>query len=144
MRCQSVSPSTLVPSCLADTTPRSCYFPRLRSGHSDASEPHSQAERDSIQATLAQLPDEDRIRTFDAHRAKLLALRAAIAVASPARREELCRIVVEQVVVNDREVRQIVWTPPARPFFDEQREYPQAALGARPLSDDGDLEWYVA
>jgi hypothetical protein len=49
-----------------------------------------------------------------------------IAVASPARREELCRIVVEQVVVDDREGRQIVWTPPARPFFEKQREYPQA------------------
>jgi hypothetical protein len=51
---------------------------------------------------------------------------------------------VEQVVVNDRTVEAIVWTPPARPFFEKQREYPQAALGARPLSDDGDLEWYVA
>jgi hypothetical protein len=47
-----------------------------------------------------------------------------IAVASPARREELCRIVVEQVVVDDREGRQIVWTPPARPFFEKPREYP--------------------
>jgi len=23
-------------------------------------------------------------------------------------------------------------------------EYPQAGLGTRPLSEDGDLEWYVA
>jgi hypothetical protein len=54
----------------------------------------------------------------------------ALAVASPARREELCRIVVEQVVVNDREVEAIDWTPPARPFFADvcekrQRECPQ-------------------
>ena len=86
-------------------------------------------ERDSIQAALAQVPDGDRIRTFDAYRAKLLALHAAIGVASPARREELCRIVVEQVVVDDREVGQIVWTPPARPFFTEVGAgawYPQA------------------
>jgi hypothetical protein len=73
-------------------------------GWGDISDREYQTERDSIQAALAQLPDEDRIRTFDAYRAKLLALPAAIAVASPARREELCRIVVEQVVVNDREV----------------------------------------
>jgi glucose-6-phosphate dehydrogenase assembly protein OpcA len=50
----------------------------------------------------------------DAYRAKLLALPAAIAAASPARREELCRIVVEQVVVNDRNVKAIVGTLPAR------------------------------
>jgi hypothetical protein len=95
-------------------------------GWGDISDREYQAERDSIRAALAQLPDEDRIRTFDAYRAKLLALPAAIAAASPARREELCRIVVEQVVVNDRVVEDIAWTPPARPFFEKQREYPQA------------------
>jgi hypothetical protein len=41
----------------------------------------------------------------------------AIAAASPARLEELCRIVVAKVVVRDREVQSIEWTPPARPFF---------------------------
>jgi DNA invertase Pin-like site-specific DNA recombinase len=95
-------------------------------GWGDISDREYQTERDSIHAALAQLPDEDRIRTFDAYRTKLLALPSAIAVASPARREELCRIVVERVLVDDREVRQIVWTPPARPFFEKQREYPQA------------------
>jgi hypothetical protein len=97
-----------------------------RSGSRRTVESEYQTERDSIQAALAQLPDGDRIRTFDAYRARLLALPAAIAAASPARREELCRIVVEQVVVNDRVVEDIVWTPPARPFFEKQREYPQA------------------
>jgi DNA invertase Pin-like site-specific DNA recombinase len=95
-------------------------------GWGDISDREYQSERDSIQAALAQLPDEDRIKTFDAYRAKLLALPAAIAAASPARREVLCRIVVEQVVVNDRNVEDIVWTPPARPFFEKQQEYPQA------------------
>jgi hypothetical protein len=95
-------------------------------GWGDIRDREYQTERDSIHAALAQLPDEDRIRTFDAYRAKLLALPAAIAVASPARREELCRIVVEKVVVNDRVVADILWTPPARPFFEKQREYPQA------------------
>jgi hypothetical protein len=42
--------------------------------------------------------------------------------------------VVEQVVVGDRKVEEIVWTPPARPFFERQRECPQGALGTRPLS----------
>ena len=69
--------------------------------------------------------DDDRTRTFDACRAKLLALPAAIAAASQARQEELCRIGVERVVMNNRNVEAIVWTPPARPFFEKQREYPQ-------------------
>ena len=95
-------------------------------GWADISDREYQTERDSIHAALAQLPDGDRIRTFDAYRARLLALPAAIEVASPARREELRRILVEQVVVKDRVVEAISWTPPARPFFEKQREYPQA------------------
>ena len=85
-----------------------------------------QAQRDAVRVALAALPDDDRIRSFDAYRARLLALPEAIAVASPARREELCRILVERVVVRDREVAAIDWTPPARPFFEKrQRECPQ-------------------
>jgi hypothetical protein len=53
------------------------------------------------------LPDGDRIRHFDAFRAQVLALPAAIEVASIARREELCRIVVSRVVVRDRAVEAI-------------------------------------
>ncbi|MFI5259897.1 MAG: recombinase family protein [Candidatus Limnocylindrales bacterium] len=98
---------------------------RKQHGWGDISDREYQTERDAVQAALAQLPDGDRIRTFDAHRARLLALPAAIAAASPARQEELCRIVVEQVVVNDRNLEEIVWTPPARPFFERQRVCPQ-------------------
>ena len=71
------------------------------------------------------LPDDDRVRSFDAYRARLLALPEAISVASPARQEELCRILVERVVVRDREVESIDWTPQARPFFEKQRVCPQ-------------------
>jgi hypothetical protein len=53
-------------------------------------------------------------RTLDAYWVRLLALPDAIAAAPQARREELCRIVVERVVVNDRVVDDILWTPPAR------------------------------
>jgi hypothetical protein len=77
---------------------------RKQHGWGDISDRDYQSERDAVQAALAQLPDGDRIRTFDAYRANLLALPAAIAVASPARQEELCRIVVERVVVNDLQV----------------------------------------
>jgi len=117
---------------------------RKQHGWGDISDRDYQSERDAVQAALAQLPDGDRIRTFDAYRARLLALPAAIAAASPARQEELCRIVVERVVVNDRNVEDIVWTPPARPFFEKQRECPQGGLGTRLLLSDDDLAWYAA
>ncbi len=60
------------------------------------------------------------------------------------RREELSRIVVQRVVVRDRRLETIEWTPPARPFFEKQRVCPQGALGTRPLSEDDSLVWYVA
>ena len=94
-------------------------------GWGDLSDADYQTQRDAVRVALAALPDDDRIRSFDAYRARLLALRDAIAVASGARREELCRILVERVVVRDREVEVIEWTPPARPFFEKQRECPQ-------------------
>ena len=67
----------------------------------------------------------NRIRSFDAYRARVLGLADAIEVASPARREELCRIAIERIVVRDRQVDSIAWTPPARPFFEKQRVCPQ-------------------
>ena len=94
-------------------------------GWGDLTDADYQAQRDAVRAALAALPDDDRIRSFDAYRARLLALPEAIAVASPARREDLCRILVERVVVRDRTVAAIDWTPPARPFFERQRVCPQ-------------------
>jgi hypothetical protein len=102
------------------------------------------AERDSARAALAALPDDDRIRSFNAYRARVLGLAEAIAVASPARREELCRIVIERIVVNDRQVEAIDWTAPVRPFFEKQRVCPQGVSSTHPLSDDDPLAWYVA
>ena len=95
-------------------------------GWGDLEDVEYQRERDKVRAALRDLPHEDRVTSFDAYRTRVLALPEAIAVASPARREELCRIVVERVVVRDREVEAIEWTPPARPFFEKrQRECPQ-------------------
>ena len=54
-----------------------------------------------------------------------LSLPEAIEAATPARREELARIVVQMAVVRDRLVEAIEWTPPARPFFERQRWCPQ-------------------
>jgi hypothetical protein len=73
---------------------------------------------------LAALPDDHRVPAFDSQRARLLDLPAAIAAASPARREELCRLLVERIVVRDRRIEMIRWTPPARPSFRFQQWYP--------------------
>src|SRR5665811_2616779 len=95
---------------------------QLRKQHAwgDLTDAAYQAERDAARTALAELPDGDRIVAFDSYRARILALPEAIAVASGARREELCRIVVERVVVRDRQLESIDWTPPARPFFERQ------------------------
>ncbi len=100
---------------------------QLRKQHAwgDLTDAAYQAERDAARVALGELPDGDRIVAFDAYRARILALPDAIAVASGARREELCRIVVERVVVRDRQLESIDWTPPARPFFERQRACPQ-------------------
>ena len=92
---------------------------QLRKEHQwgDLTDAEYQHERDATRAALDALPDEDRVTAFDAYRVRLLDLPEAIAQASAARRQELCRMVVERVVVNDRELEAIEWTPPARPFF---------------------------
>ena len=94
-------------------------------GWGDLSDADYQAARDAARTALAELPDGDRIRAFDAYRARILALPDAIEAASPERREELCRIVVQKVVVRARRLEAIDWVPAARPFFEGQREYPQ-------------------
>ena len=100
---------------------------RLKTQHGwgDLSDAEYQEKRNATRDEPAQLPDGDRIRAFDAYRTRILALPDAIAAASPARLEELCRIVVEQVVVVDRQLKAIEWVPAARPFFKWQRECPQ-------------------
>jgi hypothetical protein len=76
--------------------------------------------------------------------ARVLALPEAIAMASAARRVELRGIVVERVVVRDRQIAKIEWVPTVRPFFKRHRECPQGGSGTRPLSEDDVLAWYVA
>jgi hypothetical protein len=91
----------------------------------DLSDGEFQNARDATRSALAELPDGDRIRTFDAYRARVLELPDAIEAASPARREELSRIVVKPLVIRDRRLASIKWIPAVRPFFEGQRECPQ-------------------
>jgi hypothetical protein len=71
----------------------------------------------------------------------VLALPDAIEAASPERREELCRIVVQRVVMSNRQLAMIDWTPAVRPFFEKQRVCPQGDLSTRPPTEP-DLSWY--
>jgi hypothetical protein len=91
----------------------------------DISDVEYQSQRDDVRAALAALPEGDRISVFDAYRTRILDLPEAIAAASPTRREELCRIVVDRIVIRDCQVEAIAWTPAARPFFEKQRVCPQ-------------------
>lgn len=94
-------------------------------GWGDLEDAEYQAQRDEVRAALRELPDDDRVRSFDAFRTQLLTLPEAIAAASPSRRAELCRIVVQRVIVDDRQLGSLIWTPPSAPFFDRQRWRPQ-------------------
>ncbi len=47
-------------------------------GWGDLSDEDYQSERDAVRAALQDLPDDDRIRSFDAYRIHLLALPEAI------------------------------------------------------------------
>ena len=94
-------------------------------GWGDLSDDDYQRQRDEVRTALAALPGDDRIASFDAYRARLLGLAEAIAVASPARQEELCRIVLQRIVVCDREIAAIDWAPAVKPFFERQRVCPQ-------------------
>ncbi len=53
-------------------------------------------------------------------------------------------MVVERVVVNDRQMEEIVWTPPARPFFAEigRKDSGRAPKGIR--TPDLNLERVVS
>jgi hypothetical protein len=58
-------------------------------------------------------------------------------------------MLVEKVVASGGRVSEqdVIWTPPARPFFAEAAgwlECPQGALGTRPLLSDDALAWYAA
>jgi hypothetical protein len=113
----------------------------------DIDDAEYQAQRDATKVALAALPEGGGVAVFDAHRTRILELPEAVAVASPIRREELCRIVLERVVVRDREVEAMDWTPAAHPFFEKQRGVPPRGFEPlistlkgwrpRPLDDGG-------
>ena len=54
---------------------------------------------------------------FDRHRAIAGSMSEAIDKATPAQQREFIELLVERVVVRDRQVAEIAWVPAARPFM---------------------------
>jgi len=73
--------------------------------------------RDVTERQLILLPDHEKLVAFDRHRGILVSMAENLARATPAQQAELVALLVERVVVTASEVREIVWTPAARPFF---------------------------
>jgi hypothetical protein len=100
---------------------------KLKQQHSwgDLTDEDYRRQRDEAKTAPAALPDDNRVAQFDAYRTRVLAFPEAISAASPARLEEVCRIVLERVIVRDHTVDTIEWVPAVRPFFKRQRVCPQ-------------------
>ena len=80
---------------------------------------------------LAELPDPDKLVTFDRNRRVMVTMAENVENASRPQLAELVQLLVERVQAKGRtiEPESIEWTPPARPFFEP------AALLWRPRTD---------
>ena len=85
--------------------------------------------RDATRFVLAEHPDGDPILSFDASRAWILALPDTIPVASGARSEKLGRIVVDRVVVRNRQPAALDPSAPARPSPNDSGSTPKGPWG---------------
>ena len=85
-------------------------------------EAECRAEKASLEQPLAEIPDSHKLVQFDSHRRVVLSLAQRLESASPSRVKELVGLPVEQVAVRDGKLDpdHIVWTPAARPFFDDR------------------------
>jgi DNA invertase Pin-like site-specific DNA recombinase len=95
------------------------------------------SEKAAIEQQLAAVPDSDKIVMFDRHRTVILSLAESVEKASPERIKELVGLLVERVPVVNGTVdpERIVWTPPARPFFEQPAAIAAAAGLERPRRD---------
>lgn len=100
------------------TTRRERLAKRFEWGEIEEGEYRS--ERAGIERQLTMLPDGDKLVRFDAFRQVAVSVAAAIAERSDEDRAELLRMLVEEIPVRNRRAMTdaIVWTPPARPFFE--------------------------
>ncbi|MGH2455195.1 MAG: recombinase zinc beta ribbon domain-containing protein [Candidatus Limnocylindria bacterium] len=85
----------------------------------DLTEAEYRTQKASLEQSIAEVPDSDKLVQFDAHRRVVLTLAQSVDSASPSRVKELVGLLVEQVPVCDGQVdpEEIVWTPAARRFL---------------------------
>jgi hypothetical protein len=75
-------------------------------------------DREETERAIAALPGSDnRLALFDRHRAIAVSMWEAIDKATPAQQREFIQLLVERVIVRDRQVAEITWVPAARPFM---------------------------
>ena len=75
----------------------------------------------------------------------------AVAAASTDRLQELIALLVERVETTNQRISNVIWTPPARPFFSEPTAETdrENALFERPRTDSNPhqqrsvLDWYL-
>jgi site-specific DNA recombinase len=96
---------------------------QLRKQHEwgDISDGIYRSERAETLQELALLPDSDKLVAFDRNRQIMTGMAANVAASNPPQQAELVQMLVEKVVASGGRVSEqdIIWTPPARPFFAE-------------------------
>ena len=96
-------------------------------------------ERREIEAAVAILParSTDTLVAFDEARARLLSMPEAIAAASPERRAEIVRLLVERVTATKADgMTELEWTAPAAPFFRRPVLSERAVWDSNPRHED--------
>ena len=109
----------------------------LRKQHSwgDIDDGTYRREKAETEAMLAQVPDEDKLVAFDAHRATVLNVADALPNMTPQEKKDLVRLFVERVTL----VGAITWTGPVAPFY--ARVAGVSPEGSSPAVQP--LHWYV-
>ena len=81
----------------------------------------SRAKMQETRAELAQLPEPEKVVTFDAVERVVSSLRVAIDAATPEQLRDLMRMVIARVTVTETDDYEIEPVPAARPFFAPQK-----------------------
>lgn len=104
------------------------------------------AKRDQVVRQLDAIPDDAKLVRFDAWRAVAVSVAEAIEVATDEERQELVRMLIERIPARNRsvDVAGIVWTPPARPFFERVGMAPPEGREGTVATQPDPLAWWVA
>ncbi len=100
-------------------------------GWGDITDAEYRRQMDETRAMLAELPDPDKLVAFDRNRKVMVTMAENVKGATKPQLADLVRLLVEGVQAKGRTVdpASIIWTPPARPFFEP------SALLWRPRTD---------